>query len=71
MWVIVKKDWSWYLAEIEWNESIYAYWDTEIIAKKELVWVLSMMIDYHSELVESEKELQKSILASNDLDYAV
>jgi hypothetical protein len=30
-----------------------------------------MMIDYHSELVESEKELQKSILASNDLDYAV
>jgi len=63
MWVIVKKDWSWYLAEIEWNESIYAYWDTEIIAKKELLWVLEMMIDYHSELVESEKTLKATILS--------
>ena len=63
MWVIVKKDWSWYLAEIEWNESIYAYWDTEIIAKKELLWVLEMRIDYHSELVESEKTLKATILS--------
>jgi len=63
MWVVIKKDWSWYLAEIEWNESIYAYWDTEIIAKKELLWVLEMMIDYHSELIESEKALKATILS--------
>jgi hypothetical protein len=29
------------------------------------------MIDYHSELVESEKVLKNTILASKDFDYAV
>jgi hypothetical protein len=71
MGVIVQKDGEGYLAQVEWNENIFAYWVTEIEAKKELVWVLEMMIDYHSELVESEKVLKNTILASKDFDYAV
>jgi len=71
MWYIIRKDWNWYLAEVEWNDSIFAFWKTAIEAKKELVNVVEMMIDYHSELVRNEKSLKESILSTKELNYAV
>ena len=71
MWYIIKKDWEGFLAEVEWNDSIFAFWKTEIEAKKELISVVEMMIDYHSELVENEKLLKETILNTKELNYAV
>ncbi len=68
---IIKKDWNGYLAEVEWNDSIFAFWITAVEAKKELISVIEMMIDYHSELVENEKSLKESILNTKELNYAV
>jgi hypothetical protein len=67
----LKKDWKWYLAEIEWYENIYAYWETENEAKKELLWVLEMTIDYNSELTKKQKEIKTQILKSKDFSYAI
>ena len=67
----IRKDWEWYLAEIVWNDSLFAYWKTEYEAKKELIGVLDMMIDYHSELVENEKVTRDFILADKELNYAL
>ena len=44
--IIIKKDWKWYLAEIEWFENIFAYWNTKKEAKNELLWVVEMMKDF-------------------------
>jgi len=60
----IKKDWEWFLAEVDWNDNIFAYWETKEEAKKEFLWVLDMMIDFHSELVESEKKLKNSLVTS-------
>jgi hypothetical protein len=67
----IKKDWEWYLAEVEWNDSIFAYWKTEEEAKTEFVGVLDMMIDYHSELVTNEKALRNLVLNNKDFNYAL
>lgn len=67
----IRKDWEWYLAEVEWNDSFFAYWKTEVEAKKEFVGVLDMVIDYHSELVKNEKDLRKTVLSSKELNYAL
>lgn len=71
MWYTIKKDWNGYLAEVEWNDSIFAFWKSTIEAKKELINVIEMMIDYHSELVQNEKSLKESILNTKELNYAV
>lgn len=48
MWNInIKKDWEWYLAEVNWYDNVFAYWNSPEEAKKELLWVLEMMMDYH------------------------
>jgi len=44
--IIIKKDWEWYLAEVKWHENLYAFWKTEELAKKELLWVVEMTMDY-------------------------
>jgi len=71
MWIKIIKDWNWYLAEIEWYKNIYAYWESKKEAVKELIWVLEMMIDYHTELLKSEQKLKKLILKSKDYSYAI
>lgn len=67
----ISKDWDWFLAEVIWQNNLYAYWDTYEEAKKELLLVLEMMIDYHIELVEKEKSIRNNILSLNDLENAI
>ena len=69
--VIIKKDGDGFLAEIEWQENIFAYWETEYSAKKELLWVVDMMMDYHLEEVEKERKIKNSILNFKIPNYAL
>ena len=69
--IIIKKDWEWYLAEVEGSDNLYAFGYTELEAKKELVLVLEMMIDYNSEQLENQKNIKKSILNEKKLNYAL
>jgi len=69
--IIIKKDWDWFIAEIEGSDNLYAFWYSEDEAKKELVLVLEMMIDYNSELLENQKYIKKSILKQKELNYAL
>jgi predicted RNase H-like HicB family nuclease len=71
MWISIRKDWDWYLAEVEWYENIYAYGKDPEEAKSELIEVLEMMIDYHGELIEAEKKLKEQLLSPKKFDYAV
>lgn len=67
MWnITIKKDWEWYLAEINGYDNIFAYWNSPEKSKKELLWVLEMMMDYHLELVETDRKLKNKVL-----NYAV
>lgn len=59
--IIISKDWDWYLAEIKWVDNIYAYWDTKEEAKKELLWVLEMIMDYHLEIIEKSRKLKHKV----------
>jgi len=68
--ITIKKDWEWFLAEVEWVDSVYAYWSTEENAKKELLWVVEMMMDYHLEQVENDRKIKKNILNSNTKDFS-
>ena len=61
----IRKDWDGFLAEVEWQDNIFAYWETEEEAKKELLWVVEMMMDYHLELVEKERKIRNNILNFN------
>jgi hypothetical protein len=61
--IIITQNWDWFLAEVEWMQNIFAYWETKEDAKKELLWVLEMMMDYHLELVEKSRKLKNKILS--------
>ena len=69
--IVIKKDWHWYLAEVKWFENLYAYWNTKDLAKKELLWVVEMTMDYHLELVEKERKIKNSMLNNNNNNYAL
>lgn len=56
--IIIKKDWEWFLAEVKWQENIFAFWYTEDEAKSELLNVIEMMMGYHLELVEKDRKLK-------------
>jgi len=71
MWITIKKDWDWFLAEVEGQDNIFAYGETEEEARKELLWVVEMMMDYHLELVENERKIKNSILNFNFSNYAL
>ncbi len=62
--ITVKKDWKWFLAEVEWSDNIYAYWNTQQEAKKELLWVVEMMTQYHLEEVKNNNKIKNNILAN-------
>jgi len=69
--IVIKKDWEWFLAEVEWQENIFAYWNTKEEAKNELLIVVEMMMDYHLELLEKERKIKNSILNFNISNYAL
>lgn len=62
--IIIRNNWKWFLAEVEWYDNIYAYWSTEKEAKKELLWVVEMMTQYHLEEVKNNNEIKNNILAN-------
>ena len=45
--IVLKKDWDWYLAEVEGEKNIYAFWYSEEEAINELQKVIDMMTDYY------------------------
>lgn len=62
--ILVTRDGEWYLASVEWIDNLYAYGDTPELAKKELLGVVEMMMDYHLEMVEKERRVKNEILNS-------
>ena len=60
--VIIKKDWEGFLAEVEWHDNVYAYWETESDAKNELLKVIEMMMDFHLEQVENDRKIKNHLL---------
>jgi len=63
--IIIKKDWNWFLAEVEWSDNIYAYWETEQNAKEELLWVVGMMTSYYLEEVRNNNQIKNNILSNS------
>lgn len=47
MHIITKKDWEWYIAEVEGKPNLFAFALTEKEALDELKNVIDMMIDFH------------------------
>lgn len=69
--IIIKKDWEWYIAEVKWSKNLYAFGYSEAEAKTELLNVVEMMMDFHLELVEKERQLKHQLLWNNVVDYAL
>ena len=59
----ISKDWEWFLAEVVWNDSLFAFWSTEEEALRELWNVVEMTMDYHLELIEQERNLKNLIFS--------
>ena len=68
--IVVRKDWEWYIAEVQWKENVYAFWYTEEEAVKELNNVVDMMLDYYNKEV-SVQETIKDLLKNKKYSYAV
>ena len=68
--VIIKKDWEWFLAEVEWKQNIFAYWESKEEALKELNNVVDMLLDYYNEEVSTQKTI-KNLLKTKNYSYAV
>ncbi|MDD3793725.1 MAG: hypothetical protein PHI37_02850 [Candidatus Gracilibacteria bacterium] len=59
--IIISKDGDGYLAEIEGVDNVYAYGSTKEEAKKELLGVLEMIMDYHLEKIEKSRKLKHKV----------
>ena len=70
MHIIVKKDWEWFIAEVEWKSNIFAFWYSEEEAIKELTNVVDMMLDYYNQEVSTQKVI-KNLLNKKNYSYAV
>ena len=68
--IIVRKDWEWYIAEVQWKENVYAFWYTEEEAVKELNNVVDMMLDYYNKEVSVQESI-KNLLKNKKYSYAV
>jgi len=68
--IVLKKDWNWYLAEVEGKKNIYAFWYSEEEALNELKKVIDMMTDYYEEELQNQKIL-KHLLFEKQYSYAV
>jgi len=70
--VQIQKDSHGYLAKVTGYENIFAHGTTEKEAKKELLNVLEMMMDFHLEQVEQDRKIRNAILSSTEeIEYAV
>ena len=68
--IIVRKDWEWYIAEVQWKENVYAFWYTEEEAVKELNNVVDMMLDYYNKEVTVQESI-KDLIKNKKYSYAV
>ena len=68
--IIVRRDWEWYIAEVQWKENVYAFWYTEEEAVKELNNVVDMMLDYYNKEVTVQENI-KNLLKNKKYSYAV
>ena len=68
--IIVRKDWEWYIAEVQWKENVYAFWYTEKEAIKGLNNVVDMMLDYYNKEVTTQESI-KNLLKNKQYSYAV
>ena len=70
--VRVSRDGEGYLASVEWTKNLFAYGHTEEEAKRELVHVIDMMIDYNLDEIEKERWAKNRILQSVNMEkYAL
>lgn len=69
--IVYKKDGSGFLAEVEWVDYLFAYWNTKEEAKNELSNVIDMVMDYHLEQVEIERKAKNKLLEDNVQFHAV
>jgi len=67
--IVITKDSHGYLAEVEGYDYLYAHGITEQEAKQELLHVIEMFLDIHSEQVRTEKKLIKII--QKEQEYAL
>jgi len=70
MWITIKKDWEWYIAEVEWKANLYAFGYTQEEAFNELKNVVDMMMDYYSQEMSFQKKV-KELLSNKSYSYAV
>lgn len=68
--ILIKKDGTWYIAEVKWRKALYAFWYSQEEAINELKNVVDMMFDYYSEEISFQKKIKK-YLAGKQLKYAV
>ncbi|USN59054.1 MAG: hypothetical protein H6767_03025 [Candidatus Peribacteria bacterium] len=59
------------MAEVVGVDNLYAYGKTEMEARKELISVIEMMLDFHTEQVNREKEIRDFMLSQSQKEYAV
>jgi hypothetical protein len=62
MQVVTKKDWEWYLAEVNWIDYLYAYWFSKQEAENELLNVIDMIMDYEIEQLWKQRQVKEYIL---------
>lgn len=60
--VTVTADGDWFLAEVQEKENIFARGETPAEAKKWLIHVVEMMMDFHLEQFEQEKKIKHHLL---------
>ena len=68
--ILLKKDWEWYLAEVQGKANLYAFWYSEEEAIQELKNVVDMMVDYYNEEMIFQKKIRKS-LVNKTYHYAI
>ena len=61
--ILVTKDSHGFLARVEGQDNIFAHGETQSDAKKELLNVIEMMMDYHLEQIETERKIKNTLLA--------
>lgn len=62
--ITIKKDGEGYLAEIAGHDNVFAHADTPAHAKRELIGVVEMLMDYHIEQLEFQRKVRGELLAA-------
>ncbi len=69
--ITIQKDGAGYLARVTERDDIYAFGFTEEEARAELLNVIEMLIDVHSEQIDVEKKVREELRKNGPLCHAV